>query len=229
MIGFTEGAGSGFIQRTISENESTITLSLREAPVLEVNAISGETGDPVEIGMMEVSIASINLLTVAARIEDGRGRIGRLPAGTYHMRLIVPGYVRWEGEISHIGETVEIGLTPGSTIMGHVQTETGEPIEDARIIVTVRGDTAGHRWLLGETPAATLDTRFQWDGNPIRPPFAALFSGQEGQFEYRGIPSGTVRLTATVDGYRAIDSGYFEANGNDTVERIIEMRPDSSD
>ena len=208
-----EGVGTGFY--VFSGDEGEQTLQARAATPMTVT-VTGPDGQPAPEGVVYIARGALHVLRIATELESGTARFASVPNGGVYVGVEVPGFLNWRAEVTHDGDPVAVELSVGSSAAGQVRDAAGSPIEGARIIAT-SNDATGRRFQIGRAIQPGVDTLWGADGATIVPPEYAVTTGADGRFRLGGIPAGSVRITASKDGYESESSPRREVSASEEM------------
>ena len=174
--------------------EGTVVNSVTAAPLrkVEVSLANGEISQEMAAMMRQYGAGSsvstqITTKTLAATTDAaGKFRIEQVPAGTWWLKALKPGFA--DGRYPQKGGSlrltagqemahVDIRLVPYGTLSGHVLDEDGEPFPSAMVSALTYNFSSGHRRLLPVDVAQT---------------------NNKGEFSLGKIPPGHYFLSASV-------------------------------
>ncbi len=211
-----EGVSTGF--HVFMGAEGDQVLEARSAPPMTV-LVTVPGGQSASEGVVYLARAPLHVLRIGTELDAGTARFASVPDGAVYISVEVPGFLIWRGEVTHSGEPITVELSAGSTASGQVRDEDGAPVQGARIIATSR-DVTGRRFQIGRAYQAGIDTLWGPDGTMIVPPEYAVHTDHEGRFHLGGIPAGSVRITASKDGYESESSSRRDVSAS---EQIIDL------
>jgi hypothetical protein len=113
LLALGDGAGSGFSGALALGEGEPLALELRPSVPLEVRVTDGQTGAPIETGVLSLSRESLSLLNVNTPVSQGSASLTGLPEGPVYLRVRAQGYLPWELGVHHDGAVVEARLEPG--------------------------------------------------------------------------------------------------------------------
>ena len=226
VIAFGADSGTGFVRSTAGPG--VLELTMRDAPLLQVEVTDGRTGQAVSEGLLVLSVGSLHTLSVAAPIHEGRAEVAGIPPGSIHARVLAPGCLEWGGSVTHTGEPILLTLESGTLITGSVVDELQQPLAGVRLRAEVI-DSRRRRWSRGRDIDPVLDRLVRADGSHIFPAAEELRTNEDGTFSVSGIPAGRGRIYATHEGYRTGTSEYIDADGaTDLVGVQISLERDGN-
>ncbi|MFT5992952.1 MAG: hypothetical protein ACI82G_001951, partial [Bradymonadia bacterium] len=207
MVVAGPGVGSGY-GGTLSIDDPQEPGAIRlDIPVYRsaettLRVLDRRTGEPVPFGVVTLTTGPMHVLSLSTALEFGETLVDYLPRGEYFLRVRAPGYLPYARRlfVGNTDESVDIRLSQGVTLAGHVLDEVGNPVAGARLAAVVETNEGG-RWELRRSLFDDFHRLVRPDGTPFWLPGSIYSTDTEGAFELSGIPPGTAQLIAELDGY----------------------------
>lgn len=203
-IAVAPGVSSGFVDNIAvdSDGRADIQLEMLLAPRVDVRVHDRKTGQPIEAGVITIATRPFHVLALHALISEGEAIIDFLPPGEYWIRVRAPGYKSHEGRfwVTAAGGAIDLALSQGATVSGHVVDQAGNPIAGATMRAVVETTTGG-RFDLNSASFEVFHRLARPNGTPFWWPTSDYVTDARGRFEISGIPAGSAVIVGRREGY----------------------------